>query len=87
MSGRTSRIQRKAARVEKTESEHEFDVELGQLRTALNDALRVANEAHRNGTKKLDVERKEARGDAYKAFEDRRGKLLKRLAAKERTRG
>lgn len=84
MNGRRSRIARKAARVEKTEIDREFDTDLGKLRTELNEALAAANQAHRDGVKKLDADRVKARSAAWKGYDEDRTKLLKRLAAKER---
>jgi hypothetical protein len=83
MNARRSRIQRKAARVERTEFDREFNAELAALRRIRMDAGTAANAAYEQAVKEATAVRTKAKNDADEAYDDARAKLLKRLAKKE----
>jgi hypothetical protein len=82
VSGRRSRVARKAARVVQTELDREFNAGIGALRRERDQAHRTANVAYEKGLGELRDARTEARAAADAAYNEGRAKLLKRLAPK-----
>jgi hypothetical protein len=83
VSGRKSRLQRKAARVVKSALEREFDELLGAAKRTRDKALHDAGERYRKGLEKLVEERAAARVEAYKEYDEQRAAIVKAMARKE----
>lgn len=79
-----SRLARKAAKVERSAVEREFDVELAKARRERDQALAAAGEAYRKGLEDLKETLTEARATAYRDYDGTRAELVKHYASKER---
>ena len=78
-----TRLQKKARRVAKTESEREFEHELGVAKRERDKALEAANIAYLAAMNVAEQERARARKKTYAAYDERRDELVKRFAAQE----
>lgn len=85
MNARRSKLARKAARIEKSQAQRQFDHELGHARTVLNQYLAAANGAYTEELLKLAKRRDEVKATAFKAFDEQRTKLVLKYAAEEET--
>lgn len=83
MSGRRSRVARKAARVEQTQLDRDFNAGIGALRKDRDELLRKANAAYEKGLAKLREQRVEARVEADRAYDNGRTELLRALTVSE----
>lgn len=79
-----SRLQRKAAHIVKTETEREFDAELGKARAALHDELAKIGREFREQLAKLHAERGEASQEARAEFDKQRDAIVRKYAKRER---
>ena len=82
MSGRQSRVARKAARVVQSDLDREFNSGIAELKRARQKALDEAGATYRKGHEALLADRQKARADAEKEYESGRDALLKTLAPK-----
>lgn len=83
MNGRRSRVARKAARVNVTELDRQFNSGIASLKQDRDKALAEANTAFETGLTTLKNDRAAARKTADDAYEEGRTKLLKWLGSKD----
>jgi hypothetical protein len=83
VSQRASRLQRKAARVVKSEVEREFEHALGEAKRRRDKKLREIAATHEKKLAELVKERDDAKRDAHREYDEERDLIVKAAARKE----
>lgn len=78
-----ARLARKAATVEKSAAEQEFDRLMSDLRDERAAAMKTAGAAYEKAVKAADADRRKAVQAADEAYVEKRDKIIKRLAGDE----
>jgi hypothetical protein len=78
-----NRLARKAASVERSQHEREFDRAMHELRVERADAMKAANAEFEKALKKLETTCKEAVQAADQAYIEKRDAIVKRLAREQ----
>jgi hypothetical protein len=78
-----TRLQKKAARIDKTDAERAFDADIGKARNELDRTLAKIGEDFRDALKRLNEDRAAARKEAHDKYDDERVKIVKKHAAAE----
>lgn len=78
-----ARLARKAATVEKTAAEQEFDRLMAELRDERAEAMKTAGAAYKKAVKAAEFYRRKAVQAADEAYVEKCDKTIKRLAAEE----
>lgn len=78
-----ARLARKAAAIEKTAAEQEFDRLMAELRDERSEAMKAAGAVYEKTVKAAIEDRKKAVQAADAAYVEKRDKIIKRLAPKK----
>lgn len=83
MSHKRHRVLKKANRVAKDELDRRFNMMLGDQRKELDAKLAEVNKRYGDALEQAKQTRDKERADAWRAYEEARDKMLKKLAAEE----
>jgi hypothetical protein len=78
-----TRLQKKAARIDKTDAERAFDADIGKARNELDRTLSKIGEDFRDALKRLNEDRAAARKEAHYKYDEARVTIVKKHAAAE----